>query len=345
MGTPGYLAPEVLVGESATTATDVHGWASTLVYAATGRSPYGRGHVMTVLDRTHRGDFDLNGVPERLKPLLAAALASHPHERPTVSEAMTALDALESGPATAPWPARTTGRPVVRPAPGTRPYTVVAPQPRTAPGATAYPPPIPVRPERPAGWTRFRRNIVLLGLAVVVVAGFSAAPYVTAALLTLAVLLARGASHGRDATWSRRSLRGPKWFDGPLAVLSYPWHVVRGSVGSLGLLLTAVALTAAAVATLLLAGRSAPEALSVGGVVLALSTWVGPGSARLRDPVGRAATVAARHPVVWWLMIVGLVGCAAACWWTGNQEGVLWDPASGPPTDRLRDIADLGGLR
>ena len=33
LGSPGYLAPEVLFGDDATTATDVHGWAATVVHA------------------------------------------------------------------------------------------------------------------------------------------------------------------------------------------------------------------------------------------------------------------------------------------------------------------------
>ncbi|WP_446930386.1 serine/threonine-protein kinase, partial [Ralstonia sp. VS2407] len=41
LGTPGYLAPEVLYGDDASAASDVHALAATLVFAATGRSPYG----------------------------------------------------------------------------------------------------------------------------------------------------------------------------------------------------------------------------------------------------------------------------------------------------------------
>ena len=37
LGTPGYLAPEILYGDEATPASDVHAWAATVVYAATGR--------------------------------------------------------------------------------------------------------------------------------------------------------------------------------------------------------------------------------------------------------------------------------------------------------------------
>ena len=353
MGTPGYLAPEVLFGNAASTATDVHGWAATLVYAATGRSPYGRGHVMTVLDRTRRGEIDLTGVPDRLRPLLTAALATHPHERPTVAQAMAALDDLAAGPPTAPWPAAAppTARTQVVPAPSplsppTRPYTVFAPVQRPAPaGASAYQPPSPLLSDRLSGWGRFRRTLTLIGLAAVVVTCFGTAPYISAALLTTAVLLARGASHSRQAGWQRRSLRGPRWFDGPLALAAYPWHVLRGSFGSLLLVAAAGAVTAGLVTAMLLAGSRPREALLVGGIVLILCTWAGPGSARLRESVGRGATGIARQPAVWWLIMAALVVLAATWWWRGDTGGVIWDPATGPPTGSLRELTDLVGLR
>src|SRR5579875_1108575 len=56
MGTPGYLSPEIVEGEEVTQATDWWGWAATLVYAASGHSPFGRGPMPVVLDRVCRGE-------------------------------------------------------------------------------------------------------------------------------------------------------------------------------------------------------------------------------------------------------------------------------------------------
>ena len=56
LGTPGYLAPEILYGDEATPASDVHAWAATVVYAATGSPPYGKGPAMAIMDRVRRGD-------------------------------------------------------------------------------------------------------------------------------------------------------------------------------------------------------------------------------------------------------------------------------------------------
>jgi serine/threonine protein kinase len=82
LGTPGYLAPEILYGEDATTASDVHSWAATVVFAATGRPPFGRGPAMAIMDRVRRGEHDLAGVPSAMMPMLLAALSADPASRP-----------------------------------------------------------------------------------------------------------------------------------------------------------------------------------------------------------------------------------------------------------------------
>ncbi len=151
LGTPGYLAPELLLGDQPTGAVDVHGWASTVVFAAQGVSPYGRGHTLAILDRTRRGEFDVADVPAGLRPLLAAALAPDPLERPTTREVATELERLRgddgpttalsvapplaagaAGPAqdpamTAPWQSVSHDAPS---RPATTPLTAVAPVPR-----------------------------------------------------------------------------------------------------------------------------------------------------------------------------------------------------------------------
>ncbi|GAA3794993.1 serine/threonine-protein kinase [Cellulomonas soli] len=70
VGTPGYLAPELLDGADPTSASDLWGWAAVLVFAATGRPPFGTGPLESVLARAHAGEPDLAG----LGPLTAGAL-------------------------------------------------------------------------------------------------------------------------------------------------------------------------------------------------------------------------------------------------------------------------------
>jgi serine/threonine kinase PknH len=82
MGTPGYLAPEVIEGQPSTGAADVHSWGATVAFAATGRQPYGAGTYQTIFFRVLQGKAELDGVPAPLLPLVAAALAVDPRARP-----------------------------------------------------------------------------------------------------------------------------------------------------------------------------------------------------------------------------------------------------------------------
>ncbi|WGX98619.1 serine/threonine-protein kinase [Nocardioides sp. L-11A] len=98
LGTPGYLAPEILYGDEATPAADVHAWAASVAYAASGRAPYGRGPAMAVMDRTRRGQHDLSGIESPLAEVLAAALDPEPLERPLLEELLAWLRPLSTRP-------------------------------------------------------------------------------------------------------------------------------------------------------------------------------------------------------------------------------------------------------
>jgi hypothetical protein len=82
MGTPGYLAPEVIEGRPSSGASDVHSWGATVAFAATGRQPYGAGTYQTIFFRVLQGKAELDGVPAPLLPLVEAALAIDPRSRP-----------------------------------------------------------------------------------------------------------------------------------------------------------------------------------------------------------------------------------------------------------------------
>src|SRR6266581_6856378 len=85
MGTPGYLAPEVIEGKQSGPAADVHSWGATVAYAATGRPPFGTGSFETIFYRIVHGQPDLEGCPPSLLPLMAAALARDPARRPAAA--------------------------------------------------------------------------------------------------------------------------------------------------------------------------------------------------------------------------------------------------------------------
>ncbi len=69
MGTPGYLAPEVITGEPSSPASDVHSWGATVAFAATGQAPFGTGTFQTIFFRVLNGQADLAGMPGALLPL------------------------------------------------------------------------------------------------------------------------------------------------------------------------------------------------------------------------------------------------------------------------------------
>ena len=86
MGTPGYLAPEVIEGNPSGPAADVHSWAATLAFAATGRPPFGSGTFEAIFFRIINGQPDLGLMPRPLMPLILHALARDPARRPSAAE-------------------------------------------------------------------------------------------------------------------------------------------------------------------------------------------------------------------------------------------------------------------
>lgn len=99
LGTPGYLAPEILHGDDATAASDVHSWAATVAFAGTGRPPFGRGPSVAVMDRVRRGEHDLTGLDPALRPVIEEALDPDPTRRPSLPELRQWLARLLPAPA------------------------------------------------------------------------------------------------------------------------------------------------------------------------------------------------------------------------------------------------------
>ncbi|MFB6484059.1 serine/threonine-protein kinase [Streptomyces virginiae] len=85
-GTPGYSAPEVLLGAEAGAAADVFALGATLAYAATGRPPFGTGVATTVSYRSVHEPVDVVGVEPGLAGLIEACVAKDPAVRPGLRE-------------------------------------------------------------------------------------------------------------------------------------------------------------------------------------------------------------------------------------------------------------------
>jgi Protein kinase domain len=94
MGTPGYLAPEVIEGGDSSPAADVHSWAATVAYASTGRPPFGTGQFEAIFYRIVHGQADLDTLPAPLQPIVLAALAKDPARRPSATQLAAHLAAL-----------------------------------------------------------------------------------------------------------------------------------------------------------------------------------------------------------------------------------------------------------
>ncbi|GGT09444.1 serine/threonine protein kinase [Nonomuraea spiralis] len=85
LGTPGYTAPEIFADEHVDSPADVHAWAATVAFAATGRPTFGRGTAEAQMYAVLNGQADLKGVPVALLPLVRAALNREPGKRPTAA--------------------------------------------------------------------------------------------------------------------------------------------------------------------------------------------------------------------------------------------------------------------
>jgi predicted Ser/Thr protein kinase len=332
LGTPGYLAPEILYGEDATPASDMHSWAATLVFAATGRPPFGTGPAMAIMDRVRRGEHDLSAVPQALLPLVRSCLAPEPADRPAAGAVLAALRA--SAPARGPSPA------AARPEPPTLPLALrrtPVEEPVTTPTATrvdrpAPPPEVQEWRSPPAGLPRLQRGGLLAGLFATVALGFARAPYLSLAAVCVLTLAVRTVSWTAESAQERQHRRGRRrWYDGPLTVLSAPWYLVVATGGTLVLLVwSAFVAFVVGAAYVLFRGPLLPGLVAMGGV-LAVSLWWGPGSRRLRVPTRRLLLGATRRPWTGWAAVAVVCAAAALCAYALLTGGVLWDPAAGAP--------------
>jgi serine/threonine protein kinase len=86
VGTPGYLAPEIIRDSEITQAADVHALASTVFFAATGAPPFGTGTFEAVCFNIMEGRAQIDKAPAWLRGWLSRALQVEPRSRPGAQE-------------------------------------------------------------------------------------------------------------------------------------------------------------------------------------------------------------------------------------------------------------------
>ncbi|WP_433541871.1 protein kinase domain-containing protein [Streptosporangium sandarakinum] len=88
IGTPAYMSPEQISGEHVGPESDVFSWASTMIFAASGRVAFGADTIPAILNRVISHHPDLSSLPSSLRPLAASCLDKRPANRPTAADIM-----------------------------------------------------------------------------------------------------------------------------------------------------------------------------------------------------------------------------------------------------------------
>ncbi|MBT2389690.1 serine/threonine-protein kinase [Streptomyces sp. ISL-1] len=89
--TPGYGAPEQVLGHRVGPAADIFSLGAVLAFAASGRRAYDGPHAAAVQYTVVHGEPDLTQVPEHLRALIGPCLAKEPAFRPSPEQVRTAF--------------------------------------------------------------------------------------------------------------------------------------------------------------------------------------------------------------------------------------------------------------
>ncbi|MFG1705246.1 serine/threonine-protein kinase [Nonomuraea sp. M3C6] len=125
VGTPRYMAPEVLRGEPVSPACDVFSWGCLVAFAASGKAPFGGGTLPAIVYQVLNTEPNLDDVEPGLHELVKAALHKDPAMRPTAQQLLDHLVGRSAEPEKAAHTVQLAWQQA------TKPFTEVRPGPRT----------------------------------------------------------------------------------------------------------------------------------------------------------------------------------------------------------------------
>jgi eukaryotic-like serine/threonine-protein kinase len=95
IGSPGFMSPEQAQGEDVGPPSDIFSLGAVLVFAATGEPPFGSGTTAALVFRVVFAPANLDAVPEGIRPVVERCLAKDPSQRPSASELLTEIGAMQ----------------------------------------------------------------------------------------------------------------------------------------------------------------------------------------------------------------------------------------------------------
>ncbi|MFC7649022.1 protein kinase [Streptosporangium lutulentum] len=98
IGTPRYMAPEVLRGEPVSPACDVFSWGCLVAFAASGRPPFGGEALPAILYQVLNTEPSLEAMEPALRELVTYAIAKDPRHRPTSQQVLDHLVGRSAAP-------------------------------------------------------------------------------------------------------------------------------------------------------------------------------------------------------------------------------------------------------
>ncbi|MCG5218200.1 serine/threonine-protein kinase [Streptosporangium sp. KLBMP 9127] len=126
VGTPSYMAPEQVLGQTVGPPTDVFAWALVIVFAATGTPPFGNDSIPAVINRVLYENPPLADLPEPLRSIVHGCLAKDPAHRPAMQDVLFQLIGGHAPPPPPPPPPPSPSRTGRKTAPRNRRNAVLA---------------------------------------------------------------------------------------------------------------------------------------------------------------------------------------------------------------------------